>query len=140
MTVLSDYLEDALLQLVFNKIAFSPPSTYVALFTTATGDDGSGTEVSGGGYSRVQIFENASASTPRWKNATDDGAVKKVENQEDVEFPTATADWGTVTHAAIIDAATGGSFLVHGPLSSQQTVGSGAVFRFLVGNLRIRFG
>lgn len=137
MSALSNYLESALLQEVFNGVGYTAPSTWVALFTTATGDDGSGTEVSGGSYARVRVYPNG-GSSPAWNTAVVDGIGYVVDNQHDITFPAATASWGTVTHFAICDAASGGNFLYHGALDASKAVGSGDTFKFAAGNLNLR--
>jgi hypothetical protein len=63
-----------------------------------------------------------------------------------IEFPVATADWGTVTYAAVYDAATGGNMLAYAQLTDPadfvtalpKTIESGDVFRISSGNLKIR--
>ncbi|MBT4081995.1 MAG: hypothetical protein HN842_04305 [Gammaproteobacteria bacterium] len=93
------------------------------MFTSATADDGSGTEVSGGAYARQAM----SMST------TGDSST----NSAAVEYPTATASWGTVTHMAIYDAASGGNMLAHGALTASKIIDSGDVFRFPSGDVDI---
>ena len=52
MAGFSDYLENKVLEHVFENSAYTAPSTlYAALFTVAPSDTGGGTEVSGGGIS-----------------------------------------------------------------------------------------
>lgn len=137
MSAFSNYLEAAILGLVFNKDALSGPTTYIALFTSDPGDDASGTEVSGGSYARVLVYDNGSGS-PDWTVAAVDGVGYSVENDDDVTFPTATGDWGTVTHFGIFDAATSGNLLLHGALDDSQLVETGGVFKFLAGDLVLR--
>ena len=43
-------------------------------------------------------------------------------NANGVQFPTATADWGLITHFGIFDAASGGNLLMVGELSPTQQV------------------
>jgi hypothetical protein len=119
MPALSDYLEQNLLDEVFNKVDFTGPSTYIALFTTPLGDDGTGgTEVSGGAYARVQVHENGSVSTPKWNLAAAEGEHYVVDNAGEVAFAEATADWGMVKGFGVYDAASSGNLLYHGPLAS----------------------
>jgi len=134
MSALSNYAEQNLLDLIFNKDAFTGPSTYVALFTSDPGDDASGTEVSGGSYARVLVYDNGSGS-PDWTVAAVDGTAYAVENDDDITFATATASWGTVTHVAIFDAITSGNLLYHGALDESKTIGNGDVFKISAGNL-----
>jgi len=106
----SDYLENELLDHVFGNSAYSAPaSLYVALSTADPTDDGSGlNEPVGNGYARVGVTNNLT----EWPAAT--GGSKS--NANDVTFPLATGAWGTITHFAILDAATGGNLLGSGAL------------------------
>lgn len=131
MAALSDYLENALLNLAFHNTAYVPPvpgTVWVALYTSPTTDAGGGTEVGGGlGYARVSM------PSANWTTAS--GAGGTLQNSVDAVFPTATAAWGTITHVAIIDNNVGGNFLWHGPLAASKVVGLGDTFRFLAGQL-----
>ncbi len=136
MSAMSDYLEQKLLDLAFNKVAFPGPATYVALFTTAPADDGTGgVEVSVGAYARQLVNENAGGS-PKWNVAvTEGGGGFLVDNLDDIVWPTATAAWGTVVAAAIFDALTVGNMLVHGNLTVDKPVTQDDTFKFLAGEL-----
>jgi len=125
MAAMSDFLENALINATLRNTTYtSPADVYVGLFTTDPTDDGSGTEVSGGSYVReIATFaapSNGSSST----NA-------------DVQFPQATANWGTVTHFAIFDALSGGNMLYHGILTAAKTIETGDVFKIASGNLTV---
>jgi hypothetical protein len=120
----SNYLENKVLLHVFGATAYTAPATlYVGLFTSDPGEAGSGTEVSGGSYARqtvtFTVTGNAAANTAA------------------VEFPTATASWGTITYAAIYDASTGGNLLASGGLATSKTIDSGDVFRIPAGDFDI---
>lgn len=116
---LTDYLEQAYINWLRGSQMPTPPGTlYIALFTTATDDTGAGTEVSGGGYARAAI----ALSAP--------GAAGAVSNAAQVPFPIATGSWGTVTHAALMSAASGGNMLVQGILSASKAIASGERFVF----------
>ena len=85
-----------------------PTTLYLALSKTPISPDGSGiTEPSGGAYTRIGI---ASDST-NWSTPTN-GSFK---NLVRFDFPTATADWGTITYVALFDAATGGTMRYYQP-------------------------
>lgn len=125
MAKLSDYLENKIINHMLRNQAYTPPTTvYVALFTTATADDGSGTEVSGGSYAR-QVAGLSAASS---------GASSNV---SDITFPTATADWGTVTHMALMGALTAGEMLMHSILGTSKTIDNGDIFKFNAGSLDV---
>jgi hypothetical protein len=122
-TALSDYLENALLDHVLGKTTYTgPTTTYPALYTVTPGDAGGGTEVTGGTYARVAVTNN----TTNWPNAS--GGSKS--NGVDIDFGTATANWGTVVAVAILDASSGGNFMFYGTLTTPKTVNSGDAFKF----------
>lgn len=137
MSALSDFLENALLQEIFNGVAFAGTDTYVALYTDDPTDAGTGTEVSGGAYARERVYAQAGGS-PDWNTAVVDGIGYLVDNEEDIVFTTATASWGTVTHFGIHDAVSGGNLLFHGSLTVSKAVGDGDTFKFPAGDLDLR--
>ena len=120
----SNYLETKVLDHVFGGTAYTAPSTlYLALFTTDSSESATGTEVSGGGYARQTVTFTTSGAT--------------TSNDADVEFPTATASYGTVVAVAVMDALTGGNMLAYAGLSTDKTIESGDVFRVPSGDLDI---
>ena len=138
MSKLSDYLEAALLDHIYNNDALaSPASVWIALYTDDPTDADSGTEVTGGSYARVEVNPNG-GGTPEFALAVTDGIGKMVTNDDDITFPTATAAWGTVTHLGVRDASTGGNLLHHTDLDDSQVVGIGGVFKLEAGNLELR--
>lgn len=127
----SDFLELELLDHVFMKGAYTPPTNiHVALCTADPTDAGTGstiTEPSGGSYARV------STAGTDW-DAAASGAIA---NATVIQFPQATGDWGTITHFALIDAASAGNMIGHGTLSVSKTVGSGDTAKFAIGELDV---
>ena len=125
MAEFSDFMENKIIDHMLRNQSYTPPSTlYVALFTTATSDAGGGTEVSGGAYARQAAGLSAASG----------GASS---NAADITFPTATADWGTITHVALMDALTGGNMLMHSPLDASKTVNNGDTFKINAGDLDV---
>jgi hypothetical protein len=117
-TSLSTFLCNELLDHVFRNAAYSQPAAvYAALYTVAPSDAGGGTQVSGGSYARVAITFGAAASSA-------------IATTADVNFGTATADWGTVVAVGIFDASTAGNLLAWGTLVAQKTVSNGDSFKF----------
>ena len=124
----SDYLEDKVLDHVFGGNAFTAHSTlYVALFTVAPSDTGGGTEVSGGAYARQTATFNVSGTNPT-----------EASNVASIEYPTATASYGTVLAVGVFDALTGGNLLAYSTLTTNKTIDAGDVFRINAGDLDIR--
>ncbi len=127
MAGFSDYLEDKGLNHVFGGNAFTAPSTlHVALYTVAPTDTGGGTEVSGGGYTRKTATFTVSGTNPT-----------QASNTAAIEYPTATANYGTVVAVGIFDASSSGNLLAYANLTSSKVVSTGDVFRFNAGDLDI---
>lgn len=95
---------------------------YVGLFTVAPGEDGGGTEVSGAGYARQKV----SFGTP---------AGGSMSNSAALEFPTASANWGTAQAWALFDAASGGTMLWYGAVTEPKELFAGDIYRVDAGNL-----
>lgn len=122
---MSDYLENALINVTLRNTAFTAVAQpYVALFTSNPTDAGTGTQVSGGSYARTAVTFGAPSNGVSTNSA-------------DVTFPTATASWGTVTHIGIYDASTGGNLLYHTPLDIAKTIDTGDIFKIATGNLSV---
>jgi hypothetical protein len=120
----SNYLETKILDHVFGATAYTAPSTlYIGLHTSNPDEDDSGTEVSGGGYVRQSDTFTTTGNT--------------TSNDSAVEFPTATANYGTVTHVGVYDAETAGNLMAYAALSSSKTIETGDVFRIPAGDLDI---
>jgi hypothetical protein len=123
----TNFLEDKVMDHVFGSGTYTKPADlYLGLFTAAPGETGGGTEVSGGDYARQAIAFTISGTAPT-----------QAANTSAVEFPTATASWGTVTHVAVFDAATSGNMLAYAELTASKNIGEGDVFRVPVTNLII---
>jgi hypothetical protein len=120
----TDYLENKVLDYVFSGGSFSQPGTkYLALYTVAPTDSSAGTEVTGGGYVRQTVTLTTSGS-----DTTNSAAV---------EYPTATANYGTVVAVAVLDGSTGGNMLAYASLTANKTIATGDVFRVPAGDLDI---
>jgi hypothetical protein len=136
MSAFSDYVEQKVLDLLFNGVAFTAPSVWVALYTTDPTDAKTGAEVSGGSYARVRVYANG-GGTPDWSLAVVDAPGFKVANHDDIVFPTATVAWGTITHVGVLDAGTlgTGNLLMHGQLTTPKAVGVGDTLKFSAGDV-----
>ncbi len=120
----SDTFETHVLDYVFTTETVTRPTAwYLALFTTDPGDGDSGTEVSGGGYARQSATFTVTNDT--------------ASNSAAIEFPTATANYGTVSHVGVYTASTGGTLIAHAALSSAKSIETGDVFRVPAGDLDI---
>lgn len=125
----SNYLETKVLNHVFGATAYTAPTTlYLALFTAVTdGEAGTVTEVSGGGYARQTVAFTATTGNT-------------ISNSSAIEFPTATANYGTVTHVGVYDASSGGNLMVYASLTTSKAIDSGDVFRVPTADLDITLG
>lgn len=129
----SSFLALEILDHTLGNAAYTAPATvHVSLHTADPTDAGTGTEVSGGSYAREAVTNNAT----NWPASTGGSPAAKA-NGTAIEFVTATASWGTVTHFGIWDAATAGNLLYHGALGTAKAVGSGDTASFAVGDLDI---
>lgn len=131
MAGFTDFQEDRVLDHIFGTATYTADSNlYVALYTAAPDDaftvtTPTGTEVSGGAYARVN------------HNSWDTASSGTTENTGTVTFPTATANWGTVTHFGILNHATTGDLLMWGTVTPSQAVNSGATASFADGAIDI---
>lgn len=132
MSAASDYLENKLLDHTLGNTAFSQPSSlYLGLFTNDSGNAATnleaGTltdEISGGSYARETVAFSAASSGSASTSAT-------------VTFTAATANWGTITHVAVLDASSAGNVLFWGAVTTSKTIESGDTFQISSGNLTI---
>ena len=125
MAEMSNYLENALINVTLRNTAYTSPTTvYVSLHTADPTDAGTGAEVSGGSYAR----KSATFAAPS------NGASA---TSADVTFDQATASWGTITHIGIWDALTTGNMLYHTPLTTSKTIDSGDIFKIASGSLTV---
>jgi hypothetical protein len=134
MSDLANYLEAAWLDMLARAAALSAPQTWIALYTADPTDADSGTEVSGGGYARVRVFQD-SATEPYWTPPTLEGPLHEIKNVGVIQFPQATAGWGEVGWFGVRDAAAAGNLLYHSNLVAPRTVNLGDLFRFEPGEL-----
>jgi len=126
MAAMSNYLENALINATLRNTTYTSPATvYAALFTSDPTDAGSGTEVTGGSYTRKAI----TFAAPSNGVATNSAAA--------VEFDQATGNWGTITHFGIYDASTSGNLLYHGALATSKTIQTGDVFKFATSSVSV---
>lgn len=126
MSSFTDYTETLALNWLFTANAATRPSAwYVALFTAAPGEAGGGTEISTSGTAYVR---KTAAFTVSGNLATNSAAI---------EWDVASTNWGTITHIAVFDAASGGNMLAYAPLAASKSIGAGDVFRIPAGDLDI---
>ena len=134
MANFSDKMEnDVINHFLMNQTSTAKTQHFLALFTASSGLEANlpTAEVSGGAYARATAtFTTATAGTS--------------ENGATVTWAEATADWGTLTHLAIVDdvsnteyGGTHTNVLMWGALTASKTVGTGDTFRIAAGDLDI---
>lgn len=125
----SNYLATALLNQVFRNTNYTRPTTvHVALYTSNPTAADTGQEVTGGAYARQTVMFAAPAAV---------SGVQTIKNSADITFPTATVDWGQVTHIGIRDAATGGNLLYFGALDNPRSILVSDIFKLLTGQIAL---
>ena len=136
MSAASNYLENKVLDHVLRVTSYTQPSgLYLALFTNTSGSAAANleagtltdeTSTSGTAYARQAVTFAAASGGSSATNAT-------------VTFPTATANWGTITHVAIMDGDTkgAGNVLFYGAVTTSKTIETGDTFQVSSGNLTV---
>jgi hypothetical protein len=125
MAEMSNYLENALINVTLRATSYTAPAAvYLALYTSDPTDADTGTEVSGGSYVRQAITMAAPSNGVSTNSAA-------------IEYPQCTADWGIVTHVGIRDSLTTGNLLYHTPLDTSKTISNGDIFKITAGNLSV---
>ena len=134
MSAASNYLENAVLDHVLGNTNYTPAGTiYLGLFDNDSGVTGANLEqgtltdeisTAGTAYARQSVTFAASSNGTSATSAT-------------VTFPAATANWGTITHIAVMDAASAGNVLFWGAVTTSKTIENGDTFQVSSGNLTI---
>jgi hypothetical protein len=129
---LSDTYANLVLDLIFSKATNNAAATYyIGLSSTTPTNSGTNvTEPSGGNYARVAVTNNATNFPAASGRAKSNGTT--------IVFPTATADWvagANLTHFVIYDAASAGTFVGWGALTTPAPVLSGTQASFAAGDL-----
>jgi len=129
MASASNWLEDAILNYFFrNQSVAQPTQLYLALYINDPTDADTGTEVSGGEYARQQVTFGSPTQT---------GDKGVITNNQKIEYPIATTDWGQISHWGIRTAQTGGNLLCRGSFSRVENVQTGNRFTIETGNLQV---
>lgn len=141
---LTDFAENKIVDALMRGQSLGAPATwYVGLLTSACSDSSAGTEVSGGSYARVAV----TAGLTQWAGTQSAGSTSassgtggQTSNNAAITFPAPTANWGSVTHFALYDAASGGNQWVCQSLTTGKTVNNGdAAPSFSAGALTVTF-
>lgn len=109
-----------------------PAGLFLALCTADPTRAGSlANEVTGGGYARQPIAFDAPADHGTAPNIT-----SRTQNSAKIDFPQASAAWGTVTHWVVVDVVSGaGNPIYQGALDAPEAVNANNVFELAQGAL-----
>ena len=122
---MSNFLENALINATLRNTSYtSPAAVYIGLYTSDPTDANTGTEVSGGSYTRTAVTMGAPSNGVSTNTAA-------------VEFPQASGSWGTVGWIGILDATSSGNLLYHTALDTSKTISSGDIFKIAIGGLSV---
>lgn len=121
---LSNAFETTTLEWLFTATAVTRPTAwYLALYTVAPTDTGGGTECSGTSYARQSFALSVTGDT--------------ASNSANIDFPTAGGSWGTIVAVGVFTAATAGTLITYGTLTTSKAIDTGDVFRVPTGDLDI---
>lgn len=142
MSAMTDYLENKLIDQIFRAQVFAFPATlYIGLLTAAPSDATGGTEATGGSYARVAVvgsLANWAGTQAAGSTVASSGTGGTTSNNGAISFPTPSANWGTITHFGIYDAASAGNLLFWGALSSSKAVFTGDAVSIQIGQLQVQ--
>lgn len=126
---MSSYLEARILDHITGRTAYTVPTLYIGLSTADPGEDGSTlAEPIAGAYARV-----LHSGVTKWAAAVNGATATNAE----ALFPTATSNWGTITHMCLFDAASGGNLLWSGAFTTAKAIGVGDTARIGSGALTL---
>jgi hypothetical protein len=138
ITGATDYLENAVLQQLFNNSAYSTPTTlYIGLSTTTPTEEATGSPA-------YNFTEPTDTYTRQAMDATAGDwiisatAPTQAANTNDIEFPVAGASWGSITYVGIFDddgTPFGNMLCAFSLTGGAQAINTGQQLKFLVGTL-----
>jgi hypothetical protein len=128
MSAFSKTVQAAIANWVRGTAMPSAPSTlYLALSTTPVADDGTQLTEPSGGYSRQAVTLGAPVHT--------EGAGTVVSNTNALVFGPATATWGSVIYAAVLDQA--GNVILKGPIPAPRSCAVGDTISLGIGVIQL---
>lgn len=114
----SNDLENKLLDHVLGGGNYTRPATvYISLHTGDPGETGANEVASSNNYSRLAVTNDATSWPAAASGAKANGIL--------FTFATPSGSWGTVSFGGMWDAASGGNFMMGGPLAVSKTINSG---------------
>lgn len=109
----TNFLENKVLEHLFIT-PYTPGTLFVGLCSADPGETATGAYCHE--LAAIGAYERVETAPGDWELAGTPGILY---NKEDIEFPEPIADWGFVTHFAILDSGVygAGNVLVYGPLA-----------------------
>ena len=121
----SNYLANKLISATVRNVPYTTPSkVYLALFTTDPTKDNAGDEVDQASYNRQEV----TFTEPQKGVST---------NASQIDWNTATSNWGDVGWVAIMDASSAGNKLYFTALDNAKEILSGDQFKIDAGKLSL---
>ena len=122
----TDTTETEILNHYFRTATASKPTNeYIALWIGDPTDPASGgaeVTTTGTAYARQAV----SVADASWSAPADDGSGSQfIQNTNAIVYADATANYGTVTHFAVMSASTGGTMRASGALTTPRTINNG---------------
>lgn len=112
MTVSAPLLSVNILNFLFGGVPFERPNDWWVSLWTGYPPDNLGSELSGNGYSRQEVF---------WQRSV--GVLEPtIENINLVKFETTGADWDSFSYIGLNGSSSGGSVLAVGPYTGPVNV------------------
>ena len=144
MSAASNYIEDRVLDFwLKNNSASStaPAKVYAALFTSGDSTGGTAENLEAG------TITNECVSGAYQRQEVTFGTISNgsVANSGNITFPTATGNWGTITHIAVMDndvagfgdSAGSGNVLFYGALTTAREILQDDTFQITTSNLTV---
>jgi hypothetical protein len=131
MSAASNEFEKKILNCALRQVNITAPTTpFLALFTVAPNNDGTGgTEVAGGSYAAIDLLGKFGAAAA--------GDPASIASTVLIQSPVATANWGTVVAYGVYNHVTNraaSDCWLRGNLNTPQTINSGGRFELAVGD------
>lgn len=134
MSQMTDAVENWVLNKIFGQGGGEPAlrmgtQSWMALWLGDPTDAGTGATECGSGtsygaYARVTLAAVMAQATSGYIN-----------NATDIVFPQAIANWGNITHLAVMSSATGGTMYLYASLAATVTINNNEQFRINASNL-----
>jgi len=125
----SDYLEEEILDHIFGKGTYTPPTIHVALCTASIDEDDTGSTITEANYTGYSRYETEAADWSRSNSV--------MSNASALTFDECTAGSSTVSHVALVDAASAGNLLFYAQLTSNLSVSDGIEPYFAIGDITV---